>query len=95
MLAVVLLRSPSWPAGPGDPEAGLVHARAAARAFPDAPQNQLVLGEAFAANDSSDEARAAYERALTLAKAARQAGNPEARRWEAQAREGLGKISAL
>ena len=47
VLALVLLRAPSWPIGPGDTEAGLAEARAAARLFPDAPENQLALGEAL------------------------------------------------
>ena len=42
----MLLRAPGWPLGPGDPEAALPEAQAAARLAPDYPPNQLVLGEA-------------------------------------------------
>src|SRR5262249_50341871 len=51
VLALVLLRAPSWPVGPGDPDAGLEQARAAVRMFPDSADNQLALGEALLATD--------------------------------------------
>jgi tetratricopeptide (TPR) repeat protein len=91
VLALVLLRAPSWPLGPGDPEAALAEARAAARRFPDAPENQLALAEALAANGARREARAAYTRALALATAARAAGDPAAAHWMTEARAGLDK----
>jgi tetratricopeptide (TPR) repeat protein len=89
VLALVLLRAPSWPLGPGDPEAALEEARAAARLFPDAPENQLALGEALGKSGSPEAARTAYERALALAKAALEAGDPDADRWRADAIAGL------
>jgi tetratricopeptide (TPR) repeat protein len=85
VLALVLLRAPSWP-GPGDAEAGLDEARAAVAAAPDEAQNQLALGEALAANGSPAEAREAYRRAITLSESARV---PEAETWRSQARDGL------
>lgn len=91
VLALVLLRAPSWPLGPGDPEAALAEARAAARRFPDAPENQLVLGEALAARGARDEARAAFRRALELATTARSAGEVEAGQWVAEAQSRLAK----
>jgi tetratricopeptide (TPR) repeat protein len=87
--AMLLLRAPAWPVGPGDPEAALAEARAAVKLFPDAPENQLVLAEALAKNDAPDEARAAYQRAIALATAARDAGDPEAERLRAEAAKGL------
>jgi tetratricopeptide (TPR) repeat protein len=89
VLALVLLRAPGWPVGPGDPEAGLGEARAAAELFPDAPENQLALAEALGKNGSSAVAHAAYQRAFDLATAAGEAGNPEADRWRAEASAGL------
>jgi len=88
VLALVLLRAPGWPTGPGDPEAGLDEARAAAAQFPAAAANQLALGEALAANGSIGEAHAAYQKAAALAAAAR---DPEAPSWQADARAGLAK----
>ena len=86
VLALLLLRAPSWPTGPGDVDAGLVHARAAVGMFPDAAQNQLVLGEALAKNGDREAARAAYAKALALANAARTAGDPDASAQLAQAK---------
>ena len=89
VLALVLLRAPGWPMGPGDPEAALDEARAAARLFPGAAENQLALAEALGKNGSPDGARAAYQRALDLATAA--AGDPDAERWRAEASAGVNR----
>jgi tetratricopeptide (TPR) repeat protein len=89
VLALVLLRAPAWPLGPGDPEAAVDEARAAVKLFPESAENQLVLGEALGKNGESDAARAAYERALQLATAAAEAGEPDAPRWRADASAGL------
>jgi hypothetical protein len=94
VLALVLLRAPSWPLGPGDSEAALGEARAAARRFPDAADNQLALAEALAANAMPDEARAAYARALALSTAAHARGDVDAARWIADARAGLARTAA-
>jgi hypothetical protein len=94
VLALVLLRAPSWPIGPGDPEAALEEARAAARLFPDAAENQLALAEALAKTEARGEARAAYDRALALASAARDAGDPDAERLRADAVAGLARTDA-
>ena len=89
VLGLVLLRAPGWPAGLGDPGAGLEHARKADELVPDNPQNLLVLGEALAANGSTDGARLAYGRAETLARAAAAAGNPDAVEWAQSATRAL------
>jgi tetratricopeptide (TPR) repeat protein len=91
VLALVLLRAPGWPIGPGDPEEGLAEARAAARLFPDVPENQLALGEALRKNGAAEESRAAYRHALDLATAAEKAGDPEADRLRVDAAAGLGQ----
>ncbi len=49
VLALVLLRAPGWPVGPGDPEQGLAQAREAVRLSPAYPPNLLALAEALAA----------------------------------------------
>jgi tetratricopeptide (TPR) repeat protein len=87
-LALVLLRAPTWPAGPGDPEAALDEARAAVQLFPDVAGNQLALAEALSKNEQPEPARAAYERAAALAAAAVEAGDPDASRVLAEARAG-------
>jgi hypothetical protein len=87
VLALIYLRAPSWPVGPGDADLGLREARAAVAAFPDAPQNQLALGEALLATGARDQALAAYRRAFATASTAH--GDPEAADYVAQARTGI------
>ena len=91
VLAMVLMRAPGWPLGPGDTDAALEHAREAVRLAPRDAANQLVLGDALAATDHAAEARAAYTTAMQLATSARNAGDPDAARWLAEARAGLAK----
>jgi hypothetical protein len=92
VLALVYLRAPGWPAGPGDPEAGLRQAQAASALAPDHPANQLALGEALRRNDRRDEARRAFARALHLARARMTAGDPDAAEWVDEAQRGLGPV---
>jgi tetratricopeptide (TPR) repeat protein len=89
LLAVVLLRAPSWPLGPGDPEAALPEAEAAARMAPEFPPNQLALGEALRKNGRAAQARGAYSRALRLATEAASRGDPDASGWADEARAAL------
>ncbi|HKB47564.1 MAG TPA: hypothetical protein VKC57_07685, partial [Ktedonobacterales bacterium] len=46
--ALVLVKAPAWPLGPGDPEAGLTSARRAVALKPQYPPNVLALAEALA-----------------------------------------------
>jgi len=89
VLALVLLRAPGWPTGPGDPEGGLTHAQAAVGAFPDYAPNQLVLAEALLENGRREEARQAFERSAELAGSRRNAGDPDAAEWLAEAEQAL------
>ena len=61
--ALVLLRAPGWPLGPGDSEAALTSARRAVQLHPEFPPNQLALGEALAKAGDANGSRQAYERA--------------------------------
>lgn len=85
VLALVLLRAPAWPIGPGDPEQGLVHAREAVRLSPAFPPNLLALGEALASSGNADEARQTYARAEERAQERLAAGDPDAGEWLEQA----------
>ncbi|MGB9329639.1 MAG: hypothetical protein WCB10_02595 [Steroidobacteraceae bacterium] len=67
--ALVLIRAPGWPLGPGDAEAGLVAARRAATLRPQYPPNLLALAEALAKTGDSNGARENYEDARALAQA--------------------------
>jgi hypothetical protein len=94
VLALVLLRAPGWPLGPGDPEAGLDVARSAANRSPSHPPNQLALAEALVANGAADAGKAAAERALALAEERADTGDPDAQGWIDEARQILAAASA-
>jgi len=65
--ALVLIRAPGWPVGPGDAEAGLVAARRAAALRPLYPPNLLALAEALAKTGDGGGARETYARAYDAA----------------------------
>jgi tetratricopeptide (TPR) repeat protein len=90
-LALVYLRAPGWPAGPGDPDRGLEHARRALAIASDYPPNLLALGEALAATGDPAGARARYEEALTRARDAAAAGDADATEWIHDAEVAIGK----
>jgi hypothetical protein len=75
VLALVLVRAPGWPLGPGDPEAGLEASRQAVTLFPDYPPNQLALSEALLVVGEQLASEAAARHALDLARAAATAGS--------------------
>ncbi len=85
VLALVLLRAPGWPAGPGDPEQGLAHAREAVRLSPAFPPNLLALAEALATSGDTAGARQTFARAAELARQRLAAGDPDAGEWIDQA----------
>jgi tetratricopeptide (TPR) repeat protein len=67
--ALVLIRAPGWPLGPGDAAAGLIAARRAATLQPQYPPNLLALAEALAKTGDLNGAREYYQRARDLAQA--------------------------
>lgn len=83
--ALVLLRAPGWPAGPGDPEAGLDEARKAVELDPAYPPNLLALAEALAKNDDRRGSEEAARRAL----AAIGGDEPDAESWRREAESRL------
>lgn len=89
VLALVLLRAPGWPAGPGDADEGLAEAKKAVAIAPKSAANQLVLAEALVIAGDDDAARAAYQKAAELARAA--TGDPEAAHQLAEAQSGIEK----
>lgn len=92
-LALVYARAPGWPAGPGDPDLALEHARKAEGLRPEFPPNSLALGEALVAAGSPAEARREYERALALARDWADREEPDAAEWIKEAEEALGRLS--
>jgi hypothetical protein len=65
--ALVLIRAPSWPLGPGDIDAGLAAARRAVALQPDYPPNVLALAEALSKTGDEKGARENYAHARDLA----------------------------
>jgi hypothetical protein len=85
--ALVLIRAPGWPLGPGDAEAGLVAARRAAALKPLYPPNLLALAEALAKNGDANGARENYGKARDAAQSLAAAGDRDA--WLREADLGL------
>lgn len=90
VLALLLVRAPGWPAGPGDPEEGLVHAEGARAIDPSYPPNAAAWAEALDRNDRKEEARAAWAEALRGAEALAAGGHPDALEWAEEYRIYLG-----
>ena len=61
--ALVLIRAPGWPLGPGDADAGLVAARRAVTLRPLYPPNLLALAESLAKTGDDKGAKENYARA--------------------------------
>jgi len=91
-LALLYLRAPGWPSGPGDPERGLEHAEQAVEVRPDCAPNLLALGEALLAVHKLEDARRAYERALEIAEGCKERGVPDAAEWADSARNGVNSV---
>jgi hypothetical protein len=91
VLALLYLRAPAWPLGPGDPEAALTEAQAAVTLFPGRADNRLAYAEALAKTGREDNANAAYTEALAAAERALAAGDRDAPRWVAEAKAALAR----
>jgi hypothetical protein len=85
--ALVLVRAPGWPLGPGDAEAGLAAARRAVALRPLYPPNLLALAEALAKTGDASGARENYQRAHDAALALPAAADRD--EWLREADEGL------
>jgi len=90
-LALVYVRAPGWPRGPGDPDLGLVEARHAVEMEPEYPPNQLCLGESLEAVEEPAESRTAYRRAAELARDSLAAGEQDAAGWIREAEAALAR----
>jgi hypothetical protein len=85
--ALVLIRAPGWPLGPGDSEAGLAAARRAVSQRPLYPANLLALAEALAKTGDAGGARENYARAHDAALALPAADNRD--EWLREAEQGM------
>jgi hypothetical protein len=68
--ALVLVKAPAWPLGPGDAEAGLASARRAVALRSEYPPNVLALAEALAKSGDTHGAQDTYRHAKELSQAA-------------------------
>jgi hypothetical protein len=89
--ALVLIKAPAWPLGPGDAEEGLASARRAAALRPQYPPNVLALAEALAKSGDMHGAQDAYERARELSQALPPSRDRED--WLREADQALGRGS--
>jgi hypothetical protein len=85
--ALVLIRAPGWPLGPGDTEAGVVAARRAVMLRPLYPPNLLALAEALAKTGDAQGAKENYARAHEAALALPAAADRD--EWLREADQGL------
>jgi len=85
--ALVLIRAPGWPLGPGDPQAGLAAARRAVALQPLYPPNLLALAEALTKTGDWNGARENYARAHDAALALPPADDRD--EWLREADQGL------
>jgi hypothetical protein len=81
VLALLYLRAPGWPTGPGDPDLGLAEARRAVEHAPDYPPNHLCLAEALEETEDAEGGRRAYGIAAELAREWLDRGAPDAGEW--------------
>ncbi|HEY2780642.1 MAG TPA: hypothetical protein VGI90_07700 [Steroidobacteraceae bacterium] len=88
--ALVLIKAPAWPLGPGDAEAGLASAREAVSLKPQYPPNSLALAEALAKTGDAGDAREAYGRARELSQAL--PASKDRDDWLRKAQQGLSKL---
>jgi tetratricopeptide (TPR) repeat protein len=91
VLAILLLRAPGWPIGPGDVEEALVHARKAVALEPGYPPNLVALGEALLKNDDRAQAMEVLKRAIELSMKAPWEADPDSRGWIEEAQRLLGR----
>lgn len=86
--ALVLLRAPAWPLGPGDADSALEWARRAVMLQPQYPPNLLALAETQAKTGDARNAADNYAKARKLAEA--MAESADRADWLRQAEAGLG-----
>lgn len=89
VLALLLVRAPGWPTGPGNPDDALAEAQKAVARAPQHPLNQATLAECLAATGDTAGAKAAYTRAVELGTSR---GDADGAEWAAQARAALASL---
>ena len=88
--ALVWIRAPGWPLGPGDPERGLAAALRAGALRPEYPPNWLAVAEAQAKTRAVSDSRASYVRARDVA--GKLPDTPDRNDWLREAAQGLSHL---
>jgi hypothetical protein len=91
-LALLFVRAPGWPRGPGDPDLGLEHARRAVDRNPDHPPNRLALAEALRETGDRAGSRRELESALESARELDPVEAPDAPEWIGKAEDALQEL---
>ncbi|HTY94202.1 MAG TPA: tetratricopeptide repeat protein [Steroidobacteraceae bacterium] len=91
LTAIVLLRAPGWPLGPGDADAAVAAARRAVDRDPAYPPNLITLAQAQARTDAADQARSTFGRARLAVQAWSEPGNEPAQ-WRKDVEQGLREL---
>lgn len=91
-LALLYVRAPGWPTGPGDPEKALDHARKAVRLRPGHPPNRMALAEALEASEDEEGATAAWSEAREAAQSAALRGTADAAEWIEECERRLARL---
>lgn len=86
VLALLLVRAPGWPTGPGSPDDALVEAQKAVTRAPNHPLNHATLAECLVATGDTEGGKRAYQRAIELGK---RRGDADGTLWAAQATAAL------
>jgi tetratricopeptide (TPR) repeat protein len=92
VLGILLLRTPQPPVSIGSPRKGLRLLQRAVELLPGYPENHIYLGEALREAGRADEAKAAWQKALTLPAPADR--KSEAEKWKNHARNLLASNAA-
>ncbi|GMU59629.1 MAG: hypothetical protein AMXMBFR34_13920 [Myxococcaceae bacterium] len=90
VLALLLVRAPGWPVGPGDSDGALIEAKKAVERAPAHPLNQIALAECLKATGDVDGARLAYQKAVELG---RKRGDVDGLDFAQQADKALQKLA--
>lgn len=90
--ALVLIKAPAWPLGPGDPDSGLAAARRAITLRAEYPPNVLALAEALAKTGDAQGAQEAYRHARDLIQALPPSQDQDD--WMHEVDQALGKATA-
>jgi hypothetical protein len=92
LTAVVLLRAPGWPLGPGDADAAVSAAQRAVEREPSYPPNLITLAQAQAKTEATAAARATFAKArgaIPAWQGAAADANADRAQWQQEVEQGL------